>query len=250
MATVSAERLSVIIPALDEESGLAVALESARGDNVEIIVADGGSADGTVNMARRLGAQVITAPRGRARQMNAGAAAAGGEIFVFLHADTCLPEAFDGHVRTTLAQPGVAGGAFELAVDSSRPALRLLERMVRLRSRRFGMPYGDQAIFVRRRIFEDVGGFPELAIMEDFELVRRLRRRGLIAIAPAKVRTSARRWQARGLIRTTVLNQCIIAAHLLGVPDGRLARWRSRGLERDNDPGVLTAPGCSRSASP
>ena len=229
MAALIPRRISVIIPALDEERHLPATLASVSGDEgVEVIVVDGQSTDATRAVARRAAARVYAVPRGRARQMNAGAAVATGEYLLFLHADTRLPAGFAGHVRRTLARPGIVAGAFDLTIDGPHWSMRVLERLVKFRSRRLRMPYGDQAIFLQTATFRAVGGFPELEIMEDFELVRRLRRQGRIALVAAPVVTSARRWRGEGLLRTTFVNQCILAGHLLGISSARLARWRPR----------------------
>jgi rSAM/selenodomain-associated transferase 2 len=158
--------------------------------------------------------------------MNAGAAAATGDTLLFLHADTRLPDGFEQQVTRLLAEPGVSAGAFELRIEAERWSLRIIERVVRWRSRALHMPYGDQALFMTREIFQRAGGFPPLPAMEDFELVRRLRRLGRVEIAPAAVSTSPRRWITRGSWRTTLLNQLCILAHTLGVSPDRIARWR------------------------
>jgi rSAM/selenodomain-associated transferase 2 len=160
--------------------------------------------------------------------MNAGAEAARGEFLVFLHADTRLPEDFADHIRRILTTPGVAAGAFELEIDGSGPRLRIIERLANWRSRYLKMPYGDQSIFLRNRIFHQSGGFPELPIMEDFQLVRQLRRQGQIVIAPAAALTSPRRWQEVGSWQVTLINQAVILGFLLGVDPVRLARWYGR----------------------
>ncbi len=228
-------RISVIIPALNEAEGIEATLrEAERGSNLEIIVADGQSQDGTEQIARSRGAIVLTTPTGRASQMNAGAALATGDILLFLHADTRLPLGFDVLIRQALAQPNTVGGAFELSIDAPFPGLRRIERLANWRSRRLHLPYGDQGIFMRADVFWGLGGFPDLAIMEDFEMARRLGRRGNIAIVPEPVVTSARRWLARGVGRTTLINQMVIAAYYLGVPPARIARWYRRKGHHDS----------------
>ncbi|TVS11466.1 MAG: DUF2064 domain-containing protein, partial [Planctomycetaceae bacterium] len=222
----SVPRISVIIPALNEASHLTdtlSALKNAR--NVETIVVDGGSCDGTDSLAVDQGALLIRSAAGRARQMNDGAQTATGDILLFLHADTRLPDRFDEQVRELLARPTVAGGAFRLRIDGDRRAFRLIEWMVNLRSRWLHMPYGDQAIFLRSDMFRRLGGFPELPIMEDFEFIRRLRQHGTITIAPASVTTSSRRWEKLGPWKTTWINQRIILGYYLGISPDTLAKW-------------------------
>ncbi len=160
--------------------------------------------------------------------MNAGAEAAKGEFLVFLHADTRLPEGFDHHVRRILTESGVAAGAFQLQIDAPSARLRLIERAANWRSRYLQMPYGDQAIFLRAELFHEMGGFPDLPIMEDFQLIRRLQGEGRIVIAPAAVSTSARRWKQLGALRTTLINQLMILGFYLGFEPSRLARWYRR----------------------
>jgi rSAM/selenodomain-associated transferase 2 len=226
-------RISIVIPALNEASNLADSLSAMRGvQNIETIVVDGGSCDGTDSLALDRGALLIRSAAGRARQMNAGAQAAAGEILLFLHAGTRLPERFDEQVRELLVQPGVVAGAFRLRIDGARRAFRLIEWMVNLRSRWLQMPYGDQAIFLRSDIFHRSGGFPELAIMEDFEFIRRLRRHGKIAIASASATTSARRWEMLGPWRTTWINHRIILGHRLGICPDTLAKWYAGSRSR------------------
>jgi rSAM/selenodomain-associated transferase 2/rSAM/selenodomain-associated transferase 1 len=218
--------VSVVIPALDEEMRLPATLAGAkRGAPHEIIVVDGGSTDRTVAAARAHDAIVLTAPQGRAAQMNAGAAIATGEFLLFLHADTILPADYTMLVCTTLARTGVAGGAFEFAISDEFAGRRTIERGTNWRARHRQLPYGDQGIFVRRDTFARIGGFPALPIMEDDVFVRRLRRLGRIAIAPAAAVTSGRRWQTRGALRTTLLNQFILLGYRLGIAPARLAAW-------------------------
>ena len=162
--------------------------------------------------------------------MNAGADAATGEILLFLHADTRLPEGFHEHVREILTRPGVSAGAFRLRIDAAGPrSLRLVEWGVNARSVWKQLPYGDQALFMHRETFCEVGEFPELPIMEDYDLAVRLRRCGRIEIAEAAVLTSVRRWERLGVLRTTLTNQAVVWAYRFGVSPGRLANWYSAG---------------------
>lgn len=220
----------MIIPALDERAAIGAAVDRAReGHPHELIVVDGGSIDDTVAVAERHGARVFTTTPGRGRQMNAGAAVATGDTLLFLHADTILPQGYPGHVACVLGRPGVAAGAFKLRIDAPNRALRLVEAAVNRRSRWLGMPYGDQAIFVPATTFVAAGGYPQIEAMEDFAIVRRLRRLGRVSIAPVHVTTSARRWLAGGIWRTTLVNQVCVAAWFAGVSGGRIARWRAGG---------------------
>ena len=225
--------ISVIVPTLDEEKNITPLLEDLQGARrVEAIVVDGGSRDRTVARAKAMGAPVITTLPGRARQMNRGAAAARGRLLFFMHADSRLPSGFDDLLRQTLMDPGVAAAAFRLRIDAPGVGLRFVEFWANRRSRVLQMPYGDQGLCVAAGLFRQLGGFPELPIMEDFELVRRLRSRGRIVILPEAVRTSPRRWLNVGVARTTLINQAIVCAYLAGVPPQKLARFyrRSGGI--------------------
>ena len=228
-AAVSAARISVIVPTFNEADCLPRTLGSLReAENLEVLVVDGGSNDGTTEIAERKGYRVLRSPPGRALQMNAGARAASGSILLFLHADTRLTPGFDSTVLSALQKPGVVAGAFRLRIDVPGLSLRAIERAVEIRSRLLQMPYGDQGIFVPNETFHELGGFPELPVMEDFEFVRRLRRRGRIWIASLPVTTSGRRWQELGPWRTTWINQKVILGYYLGVSTERLAAWHNR----------------------
>ena len=226
-------QISVIIPTLNERGALPTALASAaRKPGVEVVVADGGSQDGTVEIARDWGCRVVSTSPGRACQMNRGAETSQSEYLIFLHADTRLPKEFQDCVRETLADPKVSAGAFRLGIDDARGFLRMIEAGANRRSRYLQMPYGDQAIFLRTELFREVGKYPDLPIMEDFELIRRLRRRGRIALAPSSVLTSGRRWKDLGILRTTLVNQVVILAYLAGVQPNRIASWYRRAPGR------------------
>jgi rSAM/selenodomain-associated transferase 2 len=213
--------ISVVIPTLDEEAAIAAAVAGARralGD-CEVIVVDAGSHDGTAAAAAADGATVVTAPGSRAEAMNRGAAVATGDVLLFLHADTLLPEGAAAAVAAALTDADA--GAFRIRFDRPRPAL---ERLVNVRSRLFKVVYGDQALFVTRAAFERAGGFRPIPIMEDFDLVRRLRRQGGLVVLPAAVTTSGRRHQQSGRARTLVRIWLIQLLYLLRVPPERLAR--------------------------
>lgn len=233
--------ISVVIPVLNEANTIAAVIQTLQHSqdlenptpNLEVIVVDGGSQDDTVALANGLGATVLSIAPGRAQQLNAGAQAATGEILVFLHADTRLPDGWISYVQQTLEKPGVVAGAFELKIDGDPLGLRLVEWGVKWRSRLLQLPYGDQAIFLKADVFHQLGGFPTLAIMEDFVFVRRLRQLGRVDIAPTPVITSARRWQKLGVLKTTLINQIIVIAYYLGVSPERLARWYRGQKNRD-----------------
>lgn len=230
--------ISVIVPTLDEAGRIGLLLEHLSTlSNAEIIVADGGSRDGTGLRVREFGAKLVTSSAGRAQQMNAGAVEAKGDILLFLHADTRLPDTFEQDIRSALHDPNVVAGAFRFALDATGRRFRALEWLVNWRSIRLSLPYGDQALFVRADVFRGLGGFPELAVMEDFEVVRRLKRRGRIVTVSTAARTSSRLWRRSGFVRVTLVNQLTILAHLAGMPADRLARWRRKLLARGSAPG-------------
>lgn len=219
-------RISVIIPAIDEAGCITAAIRSARNaENVQIIVADGGSRDGTQDLARAAGAAVLSSAPPRSQQMNAGAALSLGGILLFLHADTCLPEGYAELVRRCLARPNSVAGAFALRIDSPRRSLRIMERVANWRSRYLKRPYGDQALFMTAERFHAIGGFPEIPIMEDFEIVRRLGQAGRVTTLSAPVTTSARRWLQMGVWRTWAVNQAMVVAYFSGVAPHVLARF-------------------------
>jgi len=225
--------ISVVIPAINETAHIYKALKSIRfGKCSEVIIADGGSSDGTAALARSMGANVITTSPPRANQLNEGAMAAKGKVLLFLHADTRLPEKYDEYILDCLEKPGIACGAFKLCIDSPRKTLRLIEHLASFRSRFLKMPYGDQAIFIYSDLFRQMGGFPHMPIMEDFEFIRRLQKKGEVAILPHAVFTASRRWDNFGIIKTTLMNQLVIMAYLAGISPQRIARWyrRDRGV--------------------
>jgi rSAM/selenodomain-associated transferase 2 len=217
--------VSVIIPTLNEADGIERTLTRlSRIGGLELIVSDGGSSDETVSLAERH-ARVITAATGRAAQMNAGARAASGEILLFLHADSFLSEACVAELRKTLEDPRVIGGAFRLRIESSRIGVRLVGLAANIRTQLTGIPYGDQGLFVRTRVFNEMGGFPELPLMEDLEFSRRLKHYGRRVILRTPIGTSSRRWDREGVWWVTLRNQMMVLLYFLGVPPGRLAGW-------------------------
>ncbi|MCT7952050.1 TIGR04283 family arsenosugar biosynthesis glycosyltransferase [Ancylothrix sp. C2] len=222
----SKAKISIIIPVLNEAGIIAKTINSTQtGQNIEIIVSDGGSADSTAEIAKKAGAKVINSPKGRALQMNAGVSIATGEILLFLHADTVLSPGYDSMIRQALQQTQTVAGAFELQIDGLHPGLRMVETAVNWRSRWLQMPYGDQAIFMPTQLFKQLGGFPEMPIMEDFAMIQKLQRQGKINIVKLPVLTSDRRWHKNGILKTTAINQLVILGYFLGVPPASLADW-------------------------
>jgi len=219
------QRVSVIIPALNEAGQIVATVESAQQSGPhEILVVDGGSTDDTRELAKAAGAVVIQSQPGRARQMNAGAARATGNVLLFLHADTVLPDKWTRVVGEMLAEPGTVAGAFGFRIAGEFAGRRLVEWSTNLRSRWFQSPYGDQTQFLRRSLFEELGGFADFPIMEDYELNQRLRKRGRVAASTVAAITSGRRWKKLGVIRTTFINTIIIIGFHLGVCPHKLAK--------------------------
>ena len=216
--------ISIIIPVLNEAAIIESTLKRLQNNpDVEIIVVDGGSSDRTVALAQKTGVTVIAiSSTGRASQMNVGAALAKADYLLFLHVDTQLPTNYLKLVTDSLSQPQTVAGAFELAIAAKGISLRLVEILVKMRSHLLSLPYGDQAIFLPKKVFTAIGGFPDLPIMEDFELMQRLKRLGKIAIAPVPVITSPRRWQKLGVLQTTFINQLIIIGYYLGISPTKL----------------------------
>ena len=215
-------KLSIIIPALDEAAGIVAALEALaplRASGHEVIVADGGSGDGTRELAAALADRVVAAPRGRARQMNAGAGVAGGHALLFLHADTRLPANADRLIFHSLKKH--PWGRFDVAIDGRSPLLAVVAFFMNLRSRLTGIATGDQAIFVRRDAFP---GFPEIALMEDVAFSKAMKRRAPPACLREKVSTSGRRWERNGVARTVLLMWRLRLAYFLGASPDELAR--------------------------
>jgi rSAM/selenodomain-associated transferase 2 len=219
--------LSIIVPVLDEETGIVAALDALADDRRhghEVIVVDGGSSDRTSELARPLADIVLKAPRGRAAQMNAGAARASGDILVFLHADTRLPPASDRLIIEGLRRSRRVWGRFDVAIAGRNQILRVVAAMMNLRSRASGIATGDQAIFVTRAAFAACGGYPDIPLMEDIALSRRLKRAGRPLCLAECVTTSGRRWEQGGIVRTILLMWRLRLAYFLGAEPAALAR--------------------------
>jgi rSAM/selenodomain-associated transferase 2 len=221
-----ARRISVIIPAFNEAQEIENclrALQAMRERGHEVILVDGGSCDETVDLATPLADRVLTSPPGRARQMNVGAACATGDIFWFLHADTQAPEDADGFILEGLDHAAPGWGYFCVRLTGRALPLRLVERLMSLRSRWSGIATGDQGLFVTRRLFERVGGFPKIPLMEDVGLSKRLKGERRPHCLRERLITSSRRWEARGIVRTILLMWRLRAAYALGASPHRLA---------------------------
>jgi rSAM/selenodomain-associated transferase 2 len=238
------KRFSIILPVLNERdiiNPLLDHLESLEGsENCEFIVADGSPDGGTIEAVTRWGTQCVKSPPGRASQMNAGAATARGEILIFLHADTRLPRQALERIDQIMTPRTLIGGAFDLRVDTERPMLKTIARIASLRSRLTRIPYGDQAIFVRRDYFHQMGGYPVIPLMEDVALMRRIKRAGgRIGFIPEPVITSARRWEQEGILYTTVRNWFLLSAYILGVAPEKLAKYykEARGVAKISERG-------------
>lgn len=223
-----APEISIIIPVLNEAGCILQtlsALQVLRAAGNEVVVVDGGSEDGTVSISRPLSDQVIKAPRGRSRQMNAGAKAASGEIFLFLHADTCLPQNGDRLIIDALKRYDKEWGRFDIRLSGTQPLLRIVECLMNWRSRLTGIATGDQGIFVKRKLFEAVGGFPDIDLMEDIALSKILKRFGPPLCLRERVMTSSRRWEKNGILRTVFLMWRLRIYYALGLDPQHLARW-------------------------
>jgi rSAM/selenodomain-associated transferase 2 len=222
--------VSVIIPVLaDADEVERLVDQVSREPAVEVIVVDGGPDPRLDRLDQPPHARLMRAPRGRARQMNAGAAAATGEWLLFLHADSRLPPGWAEHLRR--APVNASGGWFRFALDDTAWQARVIEQGVRWRVRLFQLPYGDQGLFVRREVFVALGGFGELPLLEDVEFVRRLVRRGGAFELPLPLLTSSRRWRHDGWFRRSARNLVIVSCYFAGVSPARLSRWYSRNRE-------------------
>lgn len=217
-------KLSIIIPTLDEGGSLERTLKALQTEPREIIVVDGGSRDGTVEIARQYTPHVLISRRGRGRQQHKGACHSKGDLLLFLHSDTLLPLGFESMIREALIDPRVTFGAFRLSIDPPRPAFRFIALMANFRSQFLKMPYGDQALFMRRSDYFRVGGFKDIPLMEDVDMVQRLNKIGRFKLTRCRVKTSARRWEKEGILCGTLRNWSLIGRYLLGTPPHRLRR--------------------------
>ena len=232
-------KISIIIPTLNEASHLRDTLAplralQARGH--EVIVVDGGSSDHTAALAQEFADCVINSVRGRARQMNAGAAVASGDVLLFLHADTRLPDQADVLITGALVNGNTAWGRFDVRLSGNQLLLRMIETLMNRRSRISSIATGDQAIFVRRAVFNQVGGYPDIPLMEDIALSKLLKRVTRPANLSARVVTSSRRWEQRGIIRTILLMWRMRLAYALGANPHRLAQLYSQNTSCDTPP--------------
>jgi rSAM/selenodomain-associated transferase 2 len=220
-------KLSIIIPTLNEEHSLEQTLASISSHAQEIIVVDGGSKDGSVEIAHKYTPIVLNSDQGRGIQQHTGACHAKGDVLFFLHADTRLPKGFEVMIERALSDPKTVFGAFHLGHLPSTAFLNLVALMANLRSLLLGMPYGDQGLFMRRSDYSRVGGFKNLPLMEDVDLVRRLKKIGKYKLVKGKVRTSTRRYDRHGIVYTTVRNWSLIIRYLLGQSPEQLHRFYS-----------------------
>jgi rSAM/selenodomain-associated transferase 2 len=222
--------LSIVVPVLGEKALIRQTLDHLQNLAIngrrEIIVVDGDRRAGTIAALDRPGVTGVTSPTGRAIQMNAGAAIASGRVLVFAHADTRLPPQALSLIMAAIDRRQAAAGAFGLGIASDRPGYRLIEAAATWRSRSLDLPYGDQAIFVKKNVFRALDGFRPIPLMEDVDLMRRLKKTGArIVVLSEKVATSARRWEKEGPVYTTLRNWALLTLFLAGVPPERLVRW-------------------------
>jgi rSAM/selenodomain-associated transferase 2 len=222
--------LSIIIPVLSETESISENIKYLHDLNAdgsaEIIVVDGDPQGSTISAIKGEGVLTAGAEKGRARQMNHGAALATGDVLLFLHADTLLPPDAFALIRSTMNDKRFVGGAFDLGFNTKRTIFRIAELYVFLRTRMTRVPFGDQAIFIRRRYFERIGGYRDIPIMEDVELMKRIRKRGdKICILPVKVQTSVRRYEQEGILYCTLRNWLLQISYGLGMSPERLVQW-------------------------
>jgi rSAM/selenodomain-associated transferase 2 len=226
MANDSAMRISIVIPVLNEEKSIAETVAALMPLNPhELIIVDGGSSDRTREICSRLDVTLLSSPRGRGLQMNHGARQATGDVLLFLHADTRLPGSSIDDIRGALRNPQCVGGRFDVQLDGVHWMLGVIGAMISMRSRMSRVATGDQGIFVRRGIFAELGGYPDIPLMEDVAFSRALKRRGAVACLRSRVITSARRWEKQGIWRTILRMWLLKLLYLVGVSPVRLKRY-------------------------
>jgi rSAM/selenodomain-associated transferase 2 len=234
---------SVIIPVLHEalliNETIGHVYQRGAGFDIEIIVVDGDPEGETINVIRNNEIIKVISPKGRGRQMNKGASLARGEILLFLHTDTELPADAFRTISSVIDKQGCAGGAFDLGIKSGRLIFRLIEKTVSIRTRLTGIPYGDQAIFIKKEIFKKIKGYREIPLMEDVEFMRRVKKSGChLCIIPEKVKTSPRRWEKEGVLYCTLRNWTLISLYLSGVNPEKLVKFYYRGWNRTEEKGA------------
>jgi rSAM/selenodomain-associated transferase 2 len=219
-------RISIVIPVLNEEKHITATVAALpRSQPHELVIVDGGSSDRTAEICNRLGATVLLSSRGRARQMNFGARRASGDVLLFLHADTRLPDSAFDDIQQALSNPQCVGGHFDVQLDGAHWMLGVIGAMISLRSRLSQVATGDQAIFVRREVFAELGGYPDIPLMEDVAFARALKRKGRVACLRSRVLTSARRWERDGVWRTILKMWALKSLYLAGISPLRLKRY-------------------------
>lgn len=217
--------ISIVMPVLNEEAIIEDTIRSLNDSRLELIIVDGGNQDRTASIVSKYNVRLISSIPGRGRQMNYGARYAASDILLFLHADSKITDRGIDALLKTMENPLTIGGAFRLAINSRSPYLSFVALMANIRSIIFRLPYGDQGIFIRRSVFEEIDGYSDIPIMEDIEFIRRLKRRGKIRILKEKVLVSARRWDKEGPVYTTLRNWILATLYFLGVSPARLFRW-------------------------
>jgi len=226
--------ISAIVPTLNETHNIDRLADMLDGRVGEVILVDGGSTDNTRAKARSRGFWVSKNSTGRAGQMNGGSTQATGSVLLFLHADSRLPTGFADLITEALADEKTSLCAFSLGIETNNPLLKRIATLANVRSRLFGLPYGDQSFSLRRETFKALGGFPDLPIMEDYELARKARKQGKVITLPAQLITSDRRWRKLGIVQTTLINQLVIIGFKCGVSPEKLASLYRRGLFGNN----------------
>lgn len=222
----SSRQVSIVIPTLNESATIVAAIDAARNCNpFEIIVVDGGSTDNTITLASRMTEKVYRCKRGRAVQQNFGAGKAKGDILLFLHADTLLDPDSLNQINAALQNPHIGCGAFRQRIESASLSFRIIEIGNSIRARWFSRPYGDQAIFVRREIFERIGGFPEIGLLEEIHLMRKLNRITKTCLLSGPLKVSPRRWEKNGIVRQTLRNWLLVVSEWCGVHPNKLEKF-------------------------